>query len=114
MTDMPSNSPRTTESDPLDRLMARLDFDDLEQEIVALTGEDENGSQAQRCQVLTQLAAMKRMDALVAQMIRSNREIADANDKVLTWGLVIASIGGFISIFQTLLLLNQVFRFVRF
>jgi hypothetical protein len=47
-------------------------------------------------------------------MIRSNQEIADANDKVLTWGLVIAGICGFISIFQTLLLLNQVFRFVRF
>jgi hypothetical protein len=114
MTDMDSDLPRAKAGDPFDRLMARLDFDDLEREVVALTREEGNGSQVERCQVLTQLAAMKRMDALVSQMIRSNQEIADANDKVLTWGLVIASIGGFISIFQTLLLLNQVFRFVRF
>jgi hypothetical protein len=94
--------------------MAGLDFSDLEKEIVALAGQEGFESQMHRHQVFTQLASMKRMDRLVSQMIRTNREIADSNDRLIMWGLVIAGIGGFVSIFQILLLLNQVYRFVRF
>lgn len=111
---MASNPPRITESEPLDRLMARLDFSDLEKEIVALAGEEGFESQEHRYRVFTQLASMKRMDRLVGQMIRTNGEIADSNDRLIMWGLVIAGIGGSVSVFQILLLLNQVFRFVRF
>ncbi len=114
MTDTPSNPLHVTESEPLNRLMSRLDFDDLEKEIVALAREEEFGSHVRRYQVITQLATMKRMDELVSQMIRTNKEIADSNDRLIIWGLVLAGVGALVSIFQILLLFNQVFRFVRF